>query len=288
MMRQMFLATVMAMGLVAGVLSAAERATFVLADGSRHTGQIAFHGPESTNILDTFFYLGEDTGEKRYPVEEVAIIEFSGGQPTAWDFQQLSGGQGSLMVMRGPRAVRGRLVNIVNGDTIRWQNEAGQIQQYAVREVDRIYLNPRAARRLYPQIAGPSGGAGDRDSADTPLPAGAIRVSASQQWVETGIVVRKGQRVAFAATGQVHFSPAADHVSGPDGNPGVPSANLPVTAMSVGGLIGRVGNSQPFPIGSNRQSIVMPAAGPLLLGINDTITEDNTGSFVVVVSTTGR
>ena len=39
--------------------------------------------------------------------------------------------------------------------------------------------------------------------------------------------------------------------------------------MPVGGLIGRVGNSRPFPIGSNSQPITMPENGRLYLGIND-------------------
>ena len=53
--------------------------------------------------------------------------------------------------------------------------------------------------------------------------------------------------------------------------------------MPVGGLIGRVGTSAPFPIGSNTQPIVMPADGRLMLGINDNQITDNSGAFTVSV-----
>ena len=47
---------------------------------------------------------------------------------------------------------RGRLVNLVNGDTVQWQNEAGQAQQYGIRDVSRIFLNAQASRQLFPQL----------------------------------------------------------------------------------------------------------------------------------------
>lgn len=58
--------------------------------------------------------------------------------------------------------------------------------------------------------------------------------------------------------------------------------------MSVGGLIARVGNSQPFPIGSNRSPIAMPESGLLLLGVNDTNVSDNSGEFIVTLQRVGR
>ena len=58
--------------------------------------------------------------------------------------------------------------------------------------------------------------------------------------------------------------------------------------MGVGGLIGKVGNSQPFPIGANTQPIVMPETGRLLLGVNDTNPSDNSGFFSVEVTRMGR
>jgi hypothetical protein len=62
---------------------------------------------------------------------------------------------------------------------------------------------------------------------------------------------------------------------------------LPVAAMPMGGLIGRVGAGQRFAIGTAPQAIRMPAGGRLWLGINDLDFEDNSGWFRVVI-TRGR
>jgi hypothetical protein len=53
--------------------------------------------------------------------------------------------------------------------------------------------------------------------------------------------------------------------------------------MAVGGLIFKVGNSAPSPIGSNNQPITMPANGRLYLGINDDEFGDNSGAFTVMI-----
>jgi hypothetical protein len=288
----MMLAAVLAVGMTVPAF-AAERATFVLTDGSRQTGEIAFHGSGNRNIIDNFLNLAQPgSQDKTFPMDQVAIIEFEGGQPDPSEFQQLPASGGNLLVLRGGGMQRGKLVNMTNGDTVQWQNEAGQTQQFAIRDVSRIYLNPDAAKRIYPQVASAASAQtqaqGTSGSVDTAVPAGGVRIAANQQWVPTGIMVRKGQRIAFGATGQVHFSPEAAHTSGPDGNPSVQVPGLPVGAMSVGGLIARVGNSQPFPIGSNRSPIAMPERGMLMLGVNDTNVADNSGEFIVTLQNAGR
>src|SRR5215203_6451366 len=121
MMRHTILtAAVVVVGLAATVHGANERVTLIMADGSRHTGEVASRGPQGTNIVDTYFFLQEDF-EKRYAVEQVAILDFTGGQPTAEEFQQLSDERGSVLMLRGSGAVRGHLANMVNGDTIKWE-----------------------------------------------------------------------------------------------------------------------------------------------------------------------
>jgi hypothetical protein len=293
MIRHMVLAATMAAGMTAAAL-AAERATFVLTDGSRQSGEIVFHGSGNRNIIDNFLNLGQSGApDKTFPMDQVAMIDFDNGQPSPAEFQQLPAGGGEhLLVLRNGSVQRGKLANLINGDTVQWQNEAGQTQQYAIRDVSRVYLNPDAARRIYPQVASAAGpqtqAQGTSGTVDTAVPSGGIRIPGNQQWVPTGVMVRKGQRVAFAASGQVHFSGEAAHVSGPDGNPSVQTAGVPVGGMAVGGLIARVGNSQPFPIGSNRSPITMPETGMLMLGINDTNVADNSGEFVVQLQNAGR
>lgn len=272
---------------VAHVAAAAERATFVLADGSRQSGEVVFHGSGNRNIIDNYLNLGSGGKEQTFPVDQVVLIDFGGGEPSAADFQPVAATQDQILVMRSGSVQRGKLVNLVNGDTVQWQNESGQPQQFAIRDVSRIYLNPAAARRLFPQLANAAPAAtattGSLDDQGA-VPRGAVRVSGNSAWTPTGVRVMKGQRIAFATTGQVQISTDAAHRAGPDGTDVMRSPNYPVPAMPAGGLIGKVGDAPPFPIGSNSQPIVMPASGQLMLGINDDQVADNSGSFTVTLS----
>jgi EF hand len=110
-----------------------------------------------------------------------------------------------------------------------------------------------------------------------------IVVDATRQWVDTGLVVRRGDLVLFDASGRAQLSSIAGDVFGPGGAPPnrrAPEAPLP--QQPAGALIGRVGNSSPFVIGT-RSSIVAPAAGRLFLGINDDYLPDNKGEYRVIV-----
>jgi PA-IL-like protein len=176
-------------------------------------------------------------------------------------------------------------VNMVHGNTLLWRNQSGQDQQDAISDVARVYLNPQAARIAYnapntvPSAVGTSG-----TSATTPLQPGEVRVPANQAWSDTGIQVKKGDRVSFRASGEISFGQSAGQTAGPDGNGSMRQPSYPVPVMPVGGLIGKVGNAPAFPIGSNSQAIVMPADGRLMLGVNDNELNDNSGYFSVIVT----
>lgn len=122
----------------------------------------------------------------------------------------------------------------------------------------------------------------DADGAVRPL-AGSLRVRASAPWTNTRITVRRGQLVSFETVGNVFYSLDEGALAGPDGTSSSRrnSRQFPVQEMGVCGLIGRVGNGPAFPIGSNSRPIVMPAYGPLWLGINDSEFNDNSGYFRV-------
>jgi hypothetical protein len=103
-----------------------------------------------------------------------------------------------------------------------------------------------------------------------------VTVEATHPWVDSGLTVRKGERLSFEASGTIQWGSKPDQVAGPEGH-GAKDGKL-----GVGGLIGRVGfNGKPFPIGSTRTLVTMPQSGKLFLGINDFIFKDNAGSFVV-------
>jgi hypothetical protein len=105
-----------------------------------------------------------------------------------------------------------------------------------------------------------------------------VTVEAAHPWIESGLTVRKGERLSFEASGTIRWGSKPDQVAGPEGH------GAKAHKLGVGGLIGRVGfNGKPFPIGSRRTPIAMPQSGILFLGINDFIFKDNTGSFVVTI-----
>ena len=105
-------------------------------------------------------------------------------------------------------------------------------------------------------------------------------MNANQPWTDTGITVKKGDRVSFQATGQIKFGQGATQTAPPDGNNDVKNPAFPVPTNGVGTLIGKVGNSVAFPIGSN-VTVTMPADGRLMLGINDNEFGDNSGAYSV-------
>jgi len=258
---------------------AAERATFILTNGERKSGDVVFHGGSSFNMIDDQLNLGVGGGkEESIPRTQVAVIDVAGGSPSQAELSKLPA-SGELLALRDGNVQGGHFVNIVGGATLLWQNEGGQQQQYALHDVSRVYLNANAARTAFNYQGAPAGQSVVATSGQ--FEAGAITVPANQPWTATSLTVKKGDRVSFRTSGQVSYGPA---MAGPDGNSANRSEAYPVPVLPAGGLIGRVGNMAPFPIGSNTQPIVMPADGVLMLGINDNEFGDNSGAFGVVIT----
>jgi len=276
--------TAAALVVCAGVYAyaAAERATFILTNGERKTGTVAFHGDQHENLINGYLNLAEQDGKDlTFPVDQVAVIDFAGGRPTADELGKLGAGQ--MIALRDGNVAAGRLVNMISGETLVWDHENGQRQQFAIRDVSRVYLNPATARTVY------NGGRGAANTAVATAgqAAGAavpVRVDARQAWTDTGITVNAGDRVVFNASGQIQFGTGAGQTSDPNGNPAERRANYPLPSAPVGALIGKIGNSAPFGIGMQTQPLGMPASGRLMLGINDNELGDNSGSFTVTVT----
>jgi hypothetical protein len=277
---------------------AAERATFILVNGERVSGTLAFHTNTRELLIDNDFSLAVTPGqpEQIFHYDQVVAIEFLGGTPRQSELAALPEGSGQMLVMRNGDTRYGRFVNIIGGDTVRWKNEANQTQEMPVRDVSRIYLHADNARRIFDYTGPPDRGrfqgqgqgqgrafGRGRAIGGGPLGADEYEVQASTPWTDTGLEVRRGDRVAFSVRGQVATAENGQPM-GPDGNPSMRSQSYPVSAMAVGGLIGKVGNSAPFPIGANRNPITMPANGRLMLGVNDDHFQDNSGAFLVTVT----
>lgn len=268
---------------------ASERATYILSDGARKSGQIVSHGSERQSLINGVLSLGNDTGgpEFNFPVGQVAVIDFAGGQPANTELSQLPA-SGQLLALRNGQAQQGTFVNMINGETLIWRDQSGNTREYPISDVARVYLNPQSARVAF-NYSGPSAtGNAVGTSGQGAAPAGSVQVQANQAWNDGGLTVKKGDRVTFNTTGQINFGPNNGMTAGPDGNDSLRKPDYPVPAMPVGGLIGRVGTSAPFPIGSNSQPIVMPADGRLMLGVNDNEPGDNSGAFTVTVTKVSR
>jgi hypothetical protein len=112
-----------------------------------------------------------------------------------------------------------------------------------------------------------------------------ITVPARQAWTDTGIDVKTGDVVRFAAEGTVLRGPGQE--DGPAGEMNSPmNDRRPVPARPAGALIGRIGTSPSdvFFIGGDRGSFRVRTSGRLYLGVNDNYYADNSGSFEVRVS----
>src|SRR5207237_4666092 len=113
-------------------------------------------------------------------------------------------------------------------NSVRWRSESNQTENIAIGEVSRIYVNPTAARSALKSSSGRwnerSGRWNDRTRWDDRtersvgtsgrLDSGTIDVEANQPWTNTGIVVRRGDRVAFRASGHVKFGQGETQAAG--------------------------------------------------------------------------
>lgn len=261
---------------------AAERATLVMTDGERKSGTVVFHGSQGNNVIDDQFNLGFDGREESYPASRVAVIDFVGGQPSISEQQVVSKEQANVLALRNGQVELGRFVNIVNGVTVVWQNSAGAQVNLPISDVSRIYLNLGSARNVYGIAAAPT-------NATASLPPGSIRVDGKVPWIDTGMTVKKGDRLVFSGTGEVTLQPGT--TTGVAGTNAL-NGKYPVKTVGAGGLIGRVeasglggriGSGALFPIGGNAQPIAMPANGRLFLGINDDNFADNDGLFAITI-----
>lgn len=110
-------------------------------------------------------------------------------------------------------------------------------------------------------------------------------------WVDTGISLEPGQRIAATSEGSLRYADAKTD-NGPDGlTRGFKDLIriLPYNGAGRGTVIGRIGDAdiaQPFVIGAKKE-IVAPVSGKLALGINQSEVDAGTGSYTVKVEVYG-
>lgn len=120
-----------------------------------------------------------------------------------------------------------------------------------------------------------------------------VTIPGNQGWTHTGMFVNAGDEVRINATGGVAFS-AGSEPQPPSGDPqrcltaasgpnGWRASPFPDVHLRCWSLIGRIGDGTAFYVG-NEKILHAPNSGELLLGVNDNVLGDNSGSWVASVN----
>ena len=106
--------------------------------------------------------------------------------------------------------------------------------------------------------------------------------NANNGWTNTGLVVRRGQRLRINASGRVSLG--NNRFATPDGLPNVPDRDKLMRNQPTGGLIAVIGddNDEFIFIGRSRDFVVQ-RDGVLFLGVNEGNLSDNSGNYDVVI-----
>jgi len=112
-----------------------------------------------------------------------------------------------------------------------------------------------------------------------------VRVRAdntSNGWTNTGLVVRRGQRLRINASGRVTLG--TNRVATPDGLPNIPDRDKLMRNQPTGGLIAVIGDdNDDFIFVGRGRDFVAQRDGVLFLGVNEGNLSDNSGLFDVVI-----
>ena len=269
MVKRTVLSAVCAAALFSAAITFAQSsATLTLRSGERVSGDLVDLGGVGYTIR-------VNGNERQIAQNDVAVIDFTGGTMSAADWAKFSGT--SQVVLRSGQTIDGSLYDIGGASPLHLTvKTASGDREFSSNDVARIVI----ARP--DNVATSTSGAAA--IADTPAVAGAVTVQSGQPWTSTGRTVRKGQQVSFTTTGEIQLSGNTADTANADGaKDGRLAPNAPLRNVAAGALIGKVGNSAPFPIGANSQPITMPANGVLYLGVNDDGFADNRGNFQVIV-----
>ena len=273
---RLLLGTLLAVGLVLPVL-AQQQAKIVLRSGEERPAQnIGFFDGNELIVRTSF------EEEPRFPIGQVAYIEFGAGETNAVMFR----GSQHAVTMRDGSVLRGQVTRIGHTNqedpkspyVIFFRMSNGLERQLAGADVSRVYFNQPTAT-----INTGRGTGTIRDTAVGTIGGDDVRVvnvSARQRWTSTGLRVRQGERLALQTSGQIRLSTTGLTAS-PDGS-GQNDPGSPLPDVLSGALIGRIGNGRPFGIGSQSQ-VEMPESGQLMLGVNDSVLNDNDGAFRVEI-----
>ncbi|HAF15977.1 MAG TPA: hypothetical protein DHU55_15890 [Blastocatellia bacterium] len=106
--------------------------------------------------------------------------------------------------------------------------------------------------------------------------------NANNGWTNSGLVVRKGQRLRISSTGRVSLG--GGRFSTPAGIPGSTDNDKLMRTEATGALIAVIGDdNDDFILIATRRDFVAQRDGVLFLGVNEGNLNDNTGTYDVVI-----
>lgn len=106
--------------------------------------------------------------------------------------------------------------------------------------------------------------------------------NANNGWTNTGLVVRRGQRLRINASGRVSLG--NNRFSTPDGLPNIPDRDKLMRNQPTGGLIAVIGDdNDDFIFVGRSRDFVVQRDGVLFLGVNEGNLSDNSGNYDVVI-----
>jgi hypothetical protein len=112
-----------------------------------------------------------------------------------------------------------------------------------------------------------------------------VRVRAdnsSNGWTNSGLVVRRGQRLRISASGRVNLG--NNRTATADGLPNIPDRDKLMRNQPTGGLIAVIGDdNDDFVFIGRGRDFVAQRDGVLFLGVNEGNLSDNSGVFDVVI-----
>lgn len=120
-----------------------------------------------------------------------------------------------------------------------------------------------------------------------------VNVSATNEWTNTNLVIKKGQDIWFTVGdySTVNCSNALQAISA-SGVPNLLNESTSVPSANLCSLIGKIGEEgKPFLVGLARTPVVAEDSGNLFLGVNDNNFKDNSGAldvFVKVIISSAR
>jgi hypothetical protein len=218
--------------------------TIRLKDGSVIRGQVIGFKDQQFTILIGGNARGR-RGQTTVYVEDVESIEFDANTSSATSTEEMT-------AQNNPPAMRPSNPN---------------------NQSDSINSNPRTTDTL-PISSGPS--------TFFTIKVGVRADAANNGWTNSGLVVRKGQRLRISASGRVSLG--RGRFSTPGGVPTISDADKLMRNEATGALIAVIGDdNDDFILIGPRREFVAQRDGVLFLGINEGDLADNTGSYDIVI-----